>query len=86
VLLTTLSYRLPGVSFTVGVTVIVLSQGWGGGGQHLCLAQTLFVPLPVKVPHIPHVQSKGEWRKDMRVSIMKRYEIRIMKSFNIRCR
>ena len=47
---------------------MILSQGGGGWqrGQHLCLAQTLFVPFPVKVPHIPHVQSNGEWRKVMR--------------------
>ena len=43
------------VSVTVGVTVIVLSQG----RLSLTLAQTILVPLPVKVPHVPHVQSRG---------------------------
>ena len=55
---------LPVMSITVGVTVVVPGQvrvcpHLGGAGHALTLAQTIFVPFPVKVLHISHVQSIG---------------------------
>ena len=65
-------FELPVVgAITVRVTIIVSSHGAIvasntvvlialGAWQHLALTKTIFVPFPVKVPHIPHVQSIGE--------------------------
>ena len=55
---------LPVMSITVGVTVVVPGQvrvrpHLGRAGHALTLAQTIFVPFPVKVLHIYHVQSIG---------------------------
>ena len=51
------------ITVTVGVTIVVPSQDQLRGGLHLTLAQTVFVPFPVKIPHVSHVQSRGErWR------------------------
>ena len=55
---------LPVMSITVGVTVVVPGQvrvrpHLGRAGHALTLAQTIFVPFPVKVLHISHVQSIG---------------------------
>ena len=51
-------------STTVRVTIVVPSQEQVGapwGRLHpLALAQTVFVPFPVKIPHVSHVQSRGE--------------------------
>lgn len=38
-------------------TIILIGLGVG---QNLALTQTIFVPFPVKIPHVPHVQSIGE--------------------------
>ena len=48
----------------MGVTVVVPGQvrvrpHLGGAGHALTLTQTIFVPFPVKVLHISHVQSIG---------------------------
>ena len=47
------------ITVTVGVTIVVPSQDQVGGRLHLALAQTVFVPFPVKIPHVSHVQSRG---------------------------
>ena len=63
-LFSVLTLGLPVMSITVGVTVVVPGQvrvrpHLGRAGHALTLAQTIFVPFPVKVLHISHVQSIG---------------------------
>lgn len=59
-------FGLPDISITVRVTIVVPSQEQAGtswGRLPLSLAQTVFVAFPVKIPHVSHVQSRGErWR------------------------
>ena len=54
---------LPVTSITVGVTVIVPDQvrmrSPLRGADYTLTLETIFVPLPVKILHISHVQSKG---------------------------
>ena len=54
---------LPVTSVTVGVTVIVPDQVRMRPplrrADHTLTLETIFVPLPVKILHISHVQSKG---------------------------
>ena len=49
------------ISHNIAHLTAGVREGWG---QHLTLAETIFVTLPVKIPHVSHVQSIGiKWTR-----------------------